>query len=199
MKRNQNRFLDTRKMVIMAALIAIQIVLSRFLPIIDLQTLRVSFETVPLALAGLWLGPAGGALTALMADIVGTLLKPLGPWFPLIALGPMFFAAACGWGARRFSRNNLSEKGDYWKLISLTVTAGIINDILIGTLTLTLYRIIIMGNDGAFGALFVGELIARLTTKPFTIAACSVLISLIHRSVYRPVIGRIVQRTAQQF
>ena len=70
MKRNQSSIFTTRKLVIMAVLIAIQIVLSRYLAIQVSPTLRISFETIPLAFAGMWLGPVGGVIVALVSALI---------------------------------------------------------------------------------------------------------------------------------
>ena len=194
MKRNQNSIFSTRKLVLMAVLIAIQIVLARYLSIQINEVLRVSFETVPLALAGMWLGPFGGAVVALVSDLLGTIIYGYGVWFPPIALGPMFFAAACGWGTKYIFRSNLSEMKDAWKVIVLTIVAGLINAFVIGVLTTTLYQMIIVGKEGTFLTLAWLNIMGRLTTKPFVVVACSVIIAVIHRTVYRPVISRILRR-----
>ena len=195
MKRNRNSIFSTRRLVIMAVLIAIQIVLARYLSIQASETLRISFETVPLALAGMWLGPVGGAIVALVSDILGTIIHGYGVWFPPIALGPMAFAAMCGWGTKYVFRSDLSDSKDIWKVIVINVVAGIINAFAIGLVTTTLYHMIIVGKEGTFLALMGVNFASRLPTKPFVIAACSVLVSLIHRTVYRPVISRIVRKT----
>lgn len=196
MKRNSKRTFSTQNLVIMAALIAMQIVLARYLAIQVSETLRISFETVPLALAGMWLGPLGGALVALISDILGTVIYGYGVWFPPIALGPVFFAAFCGWGTKYIFRSSLADTKDTWKVILLTAVAGIINAFGIGLVTTTLYQMIVVGKDGTFAVLAMANLITRLSSKPFVIAACSVLICLINRTVYRPVIGRILNRSA---
>ena len=194
MKRNQNSIFSTRRLALMAVLIAIQIVLARYLSIQMNETLRVSFETVPLALAGMWLGPLSGAIVALVSDLLGTIIYGYGVWFPPIALGPMFFAAMCGWGTKYIFRSTLAENKDAWKVIVLSVFAGMINAFVIGIFTTTLYQMIIVGKEGAFLTLAGLNFMGRLTTKPFVVAACSVIIAAIHRAVYRPVIGRIVRR-----
>ena len=66
MKRNQNSIFSTRRLVLMAALTAIYIVIMGFLSLKVSDTLRISFETVPLALAGMWLGPVSGVIVALV-------------------------------------------------------------------------------------------------------------------------------------
>ena len=196
MKRNQNSIFSTRNMVIMAALIALQIILARYLSIQASETLRISFETVPLALAGMWLGPVGGVFVALVSDILGTIISGYGVWFPPIALGPIFFAAFCGWGTRYLFRSSLAESRDVWKVILITVVAGVINAFLIGIPTTTLYQMIVVGKDGAFGVLAAANFLSRITSKPIVIIACAVLAALINRAVYRPVISRIVRRGA---
>ena len=60
MKRNQNGIFSTRNLILMAALIAMQIILARFLSIQASDILRISFESVPIVLAGMWLGPLTG-------------------------------------------------------------------------------------------------------------------------------------------
>lgn len=196
MKRNSKNTFSTQNLVIMASLIALQIVLSRYLSIQVNETLRISFETVPLALAGMWLGPLGGAVVALVSDLLGTVIYGYGVWFPPIALGPMFFAAACGWGIKYIFRSSLADTRDTWKVILLTAAAGAINAFGIGLVTTTLYQMIVVGKEGAFSVLLWANLLGRLPTKPFVIAACSVLTAMVHRAVYRPVVGRILHRQA---
>ena len=195
MKRNQNHIFSTRRLVLMAALTAIYIVLMGFLSLKVSDTLRISFETVPLALAGMWLGPMSGVIVALVSDFLGAVLF-YGSWFPPIALGPALFAAMCGWGVKYIFRSDLSETKDAWKVITITAIAGIINAFLIGVVTTTLYQMIIIGKSGAFGVLATANFISRLAGKPVAIAAVSVLTWLVHRSVYRPVIRKIVGRAA---
>ena len=50
MKRNQHSILNTRSLVMMALLVAIQIILARYLSI-QSEPFRLSFETIPLPLA----------------------------------------------------------------------------------------------------------------------------------------------------
>ena len=178
----------------MAALTAIYIVLMGFLSLKVSDTLRISFETVPLALAGMWLGPVSGVIVALVSDFLGAVLF-YGSWFPPIALGPALFAAMCGWGVKYVFRSDLSETKDAWKVIAITAIAGIVNAFFIGVVTTTLYQMIIIGKEGTFGVLAAANFISRLAGKPVAIAAVSVLTWLIHRAVYRPVICKIVGRT----
>lgn len=194
MKRDPKSIYSTQNLVVMAALTAVQIILARYLSIQVNEVLRISFETIPLALAGMWLGPLGGAIVALVSDVLGTIIYGYGVWFPPIALGPMFFAAFCGWGTKYIFRSSLADTRDTWKVILLTAVAGIINAFVIGLVTTALYQMIIVGKEGSFLTLVVANLMGRLPTKPFVIAACSVLTALVNRAVYRPVVGKILHR-----
>lgn len=196
MKRNQTGIFSTHNMVIMAVLTAIQIVLARYLSLQINETLRISFETVPLALAGMWLGPVGGAVVALVSDILGTIIYGYGVWFPPIALGPVFFAAFCGWCTKYLFRSSLTDSADIWKVFLMTAVAGVLNAFVIGVVTTTLYQMIVVGKAESFMILAAANFAGRLASKPFVIVACSLLIPLINRAVYRPVISRIVRRKA---
>jgi len=192
MKRNSKKLFSTRSMVIMAMLTAVQILLARYLAIQVNEVLRISFETVPLALAGMWLGPLGGAIVALVSDVLGTIIYGYGVWFPPIALGPLVFTLLCAWGTRLVFPGCLEEKGGGWKVITVLVVAGVINALVIGPITTTWYQMLFTSKEGTFGVLLGANLLGRITTKPWVVAACSVLTWCINRSMYRPVVRRIV-------
>lgn len=64
-----------------ALLIAISIVLSRFLSI-QTPIAKIGFSFVPLAVIGMLYGPAWAALGAAVADYIGATLFPVGAYFP---------------------------------------------------------------------------------------------------------------------
>ncbi len=192
MKRN--RVFSTRNLAMMGALIAMQIILARFLSIQASDTLRVSFESVPVILAGMWLGPLSGALVALVSDILGTILSGYGVWFPPIALGPVSVAVLCGLSTKYVFKSDLTAAKDLWKVLVLVIVTGILNSFVIGTVTTSLYSIVVMGNTKAFDALVAYNFLQRLTTKPLTIVVDAVLVAVVNKAVYRPVIYRIVKR-----
>lgn len=178
----------------MAALVAMQIILARFLSIQASDTLRVSFESVPVILAGMWLGPVSGALVALIADILGTVISGYGVWFPPIALGPVLVGVISGLSTKYIFKSDLTAARDTWKVLATVVVAGIVNSFLVTAVTTSLYSIIVMGNTKAFGALLLYNLGQRLVSKPLTIAVDAVLTVIVNKAVYKPVIQRIVSR-----
>ena len=194
MKRNQNGIFSTRNLILMAALVAMQIILARFLSIQASDILRISFESVPIIIAGMWLGPLSGAIVALIADILGTVLSGYGIWFPPIALGPILVGVISGLSTKYVFRSDLSSTRDSWKVILTVVVAGIVNSFLVGTVTTTMYSIIVMGNTNAFSVLLWTNFLGRLTTKPVTILVNAILVAVVNRAVYRPVIRPIVHR-----
>lgn len=196
MKRNQNSIFSTRNLVLMAVLIAIQIVLARYLAVQVNENLRISFETIPLALAGMWLGPLAGVLVAWISDFLGVIIYGYGVYFPPISLGPMAFALICGLSTKYVFRSSLSENRDAWKAALTVVVASIVNTFGIGLVTTTLYQMIIVGKDGTFAILAAANLAQRLTTKPLTIVVVTAVVVLINRAVYRPVVAKIMERAA---
>ena len=123
MERNPNqksslkKTFSTQNLVMMAVLSAMQIILARFLGIQVSETLRVSFESIPVILAGMWLGPVPGAVVAVLADLLGTIISGYGVWFPPLVLGPMMVGILSGvstkyiFQAIQTIRNSLSQKG----------------------------------------------------------------------------------------
>ncbi len=81
-----NKKLSTKNIMLLALFAAISIIFTRFLyfylPIIAVNTVRISLGNIPIILAGLLLGPAAGAITGIVADVIGTtMFSPFG-YFP---------------------------------------------------------------------------------------------------------------------
>lgn len=71
----------TKKLAHLALLVALEVVLSRFLSI-NTPINKIGFAFVPLALAGMLYGPLAGAAVGTVADLLGATLFPSGPFFP---------------------------------------------------------------------------------------------------------------------
>lgn len=196
MKQNLKNTFSTRNLVLMAVLTAIQIVLARYLSVQVHEGLRISFETIPLALAGMWLGPLPGVLVALISDFLGVIIYGYGVYFPPISLGPMVFALLCGLSTKYVFRSSLSENRDAWKVVLTVVVASIVNTYGIGLVTTTWYQMVVAGKEGTFAVLAAANFIQCLTTKPLTIAVVAVAVVLVNRAAYKPVVSKIVGRAA---
>ena len=187
------KIFSTRSLTLMAALIAIQIILARFFSI-QTDTLRLSFEIIPVILAGMWMGPVCGAIVAVTADILGTIIQGYGAWFPPLVLGPMAVGILSGVSTKYIFRSPLAETRDTWKVAVTVVVVGILNSFLFGLIGSTLFSIMVAGNTTAFPVLLWTNLLQRLGTKPFTIAVNAVVVTIINRAVYKPVVRHIVSR-----
>jgi len=191
MKRKLSNLFNTRNLVMMGVLIAIEIILARFLSI-QTETLRISFETIPIGLAGIWLGPAAGALVALVSDILGTIISGYGVYFPPLSLGPVAFAVVCGLCTKYLFHQGIGATRDTWKVAFTAIVAGCLNSFVFGLVGVTLYQMVVVGRTDAFNVLIAANLLERLATKPLTIVACAAVMAVVNRAVYRPVVCRML-------
>ncbi|MCI8440124.1 MAG: folate family ECF transporter S component [Oscillospiraceae bacterium] len=198
MERTQNKktlhdTFSTRNLVMMAALVAIQIILARFFSI-QTDTLRISFESIPVILAGMWLGPLCGAVVAVVADVLGTIIQGYGAWFPPLVLGPLSVGILSGVSTKYIFRSSLAETRDTWKVVATVAVVGILNSFLFGLIGSTLYSIIMVGNTTPFNVLLWTNLLQRLATKPLTIIVNTVVVTVVNRAVYKPVVSHILSK-----
>ena len=72
---------NPRALAVLGVLLALEIVLARFLSI-SAWNIRVGFSFVPIVLAAMLYGPIPAATVAALGDFLGALLFPIGPYFP---------------------------------------------------------------------------------------------------------------------
>ena len=127
----------------MAMLAAVQIILSRFLSI-NLWNLKIGFAFVPIALAGMLLGPMGAGLTGMVADLIGATLFPSGTFFPGFTLTA--FITAFGYGFFLHKKQGM-----------VNILAAVLFSEIVGTLLLNTLWISIL-----YGTPFIPVLIPRI-------------------------------------
>ena len=88
--------LNIRNVSMMGVLIALDIVATRFLGFSAL-TIRISFGSVFIILAGLWFGPVEGALVGGIADTLGCLIAGTG-FYPPLMISPIVLGILIGLG-----------------------------------------------------------------------------------------------------
>ena len=95
-----------KAMIHVALLVALEVVLSRFCSIAT-QFGKIGFAFIPLAVCGMLFGPWWGCLAGGMADFLGAVLFPIGPYFPGFTLsnaltgfvfGLFLYKHFFGWG-----------------------------------------------------------------------------------------------------
>ena len=71
----------TRTLTTLAMLIAIEVILSRFLSI-NAWNIKIGFGFVPVLIAAILYGPLAGGLVGALSDFIGAVLFPIGTYFP---------------------------------------------------------------------------------------------------------------------
>lgn len=81
-----NRGSNTRKLVILALLIGLNIVLSRMaslrIPMGGVEGVRIGFGPFPVIFAGMIYGPVAGAIVGGVGDLIGYFVNTTGPYMP---------------------------------------------------------------------------------------------------------------------
>lgn len=110
-----------------AMLVAIEIVLSRFCSI-STQFGKIGFAFVPLAVCGMLFGPWWAALCGAVADFLGAILFPIGPYFPGFTLSNALMGLIFGLC--------LYQRFSGWKRIAAAVA---VNNVIISLLLSTFW------------------------------------------------------------
>lgn len=91
------KHITPKRLSIMAMLIALQIVLSKFLMLQLTGSVRLSIDSVPILLSGIWFGPIAGGIVGLLSDMLGTLLFPTaGMYYPPLTIAFVLVGVSAG-------------------------------------------------------------------------------------------------------
>ncbi len=151
---------STKTLVTIGLLIALQIVLSRFLSI-NAWNIKFGFGFVPVAMAAIFYGPIGGALVGGVADILGAILFPSGPFFPGFTLTSILMGIVLG--------VFLQKKQTTFRILS----AVIINQIVF-SLGLNSFWLCVLYHS-SFKAVFLPRIIQIIAVIPVEIATITFL------------------------
>lgn len=124
---------DTRTLVLASLFVVMEVILTQYLGV-TLLTMRFSLTFVVMGVAGYLLGPVKGAGIAVMADLLGMLLWPKGPFnigFTLAAAFSGFFLGLC--------HKKEGKRLIAWIVIG-TVLNTLISSVLIRSYALTLIQ-----------------------------------------------------------
>ena len=86
---------SVRSIAMMSLLIAMQVIFTRFLSI-NQWNMRIGFGFIPLVIAAVILGPIRVAIVAGIADCIGAILFPSGPFFPGFTLTAVLMGLVFG-------------------------------------------------------------------------------------------------------
>ena len=85
----------TRTLTTLAMLIAIEVILSRFLSI-NAWNIKIGFGFVPVVIAAILYGPLAGSIVGALSDFIGALLFPIGTYFPGFTLTSFLMGTVFG-------------------------------------------------------------------------------------------------------
>ena len=156
----------TKTLTLSALLAALEIVLSRFLSISAWNT-KIGFAFVPVALAALLLGPLNAGIVAALADFLGALLFPVGPYFPGFTLTAFLMGLCYG--------VFLYKKQSFWRILFAVAVHQFLLSLLLNTLWISLL----------YGAPFGPLLVSRLPQCALLTAVQLVVIQALVRLLPR--------------
>ena len=147
-----------KKIVISGLLLALLIVLSRFVSI-KTQILVISFSFIPIIMSAIWLGPKYSTLIAMLGDLIGALLFPFGTYF----IGYTISQALTGFVYGMFLYKKGEELSTKELLIRLTISSLIVL-ILINVFLTSLWIHIQYGK--AYIVIMTGRIVAQICMFP---------------------------------
>ena len=159
--QKSRKIISIQSIVVMATLVAMEIVLSRMLSY-SVWDMKIGFAFLPVVIAAIVLGPVRAAIVAALADFLGAILFPIGAYFP----GFTLTAALVGILYSLF----LHKDQPFWKiLISVSIHQ------LILSLLLNTYWISVL-YDSPFTALMVTRLLQCAVMIPVELLVIGLMV-----------------------
>lgn len=151
-----------KKIILTAILLAMLIILSRFLSI-KTPILKISFAFVPTMLCAIWLGPKWTVLLNVLGDVIGATLFPTGPYFIGYTISTAIAGLIYGLLIYKKEINSFTNK-EFIIRVSISV---ILVAIIVNMGLNTLWTSITSGK--AFQVLFVTRIVKQLVMIPIHI------------------------------
>ena len=135
-RRARPRPSGLKLLCVSALLAALSMVLGKYLAINVTDSIRLSFENLPVLMAGIFLGPLAGAAVGTVADLLGCILVGYSI-NPIITAGAALIGLLSGLVARAFTRGgrSLSPLGIY----TAVYTAHIVGSMVVKSIGLAVY------------------------------------------------------------
>ena len=133
---------NTKTVVLMGLLTALEIVLSRFLSF-SVWNMKIGLSFLPVAAAAILLGPVQAGLVGGLADLIGALLFPIGAYFPGFTLTAFLMGFVFGIFLR--------QRQTFVRILCAVGINQLVFSLLLNTFWISLF----------YGAPFIGLLPAR--------------------------------------
>lgn len=151
-----------KKIILSALLLAMSIVLSRFLSI-KTPIVTISFSFVPTMLCAIWLGPKWTILISILSDLIGATLFPFGSFFIGYTITTAVAAAIYGFLLYKKEENTYSDKQFVLRTMLAVVLVTVIANIGLNTLWLSITT------GKAFMVLLASRIVKELIMIPIKI------------------------------
>ena len=152
----------TKKIILSAMLLAVSIILSRFISI-KTQLLVISLNFIPIMLSAIWLGPKYSTLIAALSDLIGAILFPFGSYFPGFTLSAAITGLVYGLFLYKKSGEEITEIKFILKLIiSSVLVLGIVNILITSVWLHMLY-------GSAFAVIISSRVLTQLIMLPIQV------------------------------
>lgn len=168
----------TKKIVLSGILLALLLVLSRFLSI-KTPLLVISFSFIPVMMSAIILGPKYSAVIAGLGDFIGAILFPFGTYFPGFTVSAILTGLIHGIILFRKPDEEISDVKFILKLIlSSSITLGCVN------ILLSSWWLNIM-----YGKAYIAVLASRVTAQLIMLPIQVIVIFAIYKFL-KPVLNR---------
>lgn len=164
-----------KKIVLSALLLAILVILSRFLSV-RTPIVKISFGFIPTMLCAIWLGPKYTILINILGDLIGALLFPTGPYFYGYTISTAISGLIYGLLLYVKDYNNFNQKKFVFKVILSCLLVMIIVNIGLNTLWTSITT------ASAFKLISSARIIKELIMFPIKV----ILILFIEKALRKP-------------
>ena len=138
---------DTKTLVALAMLIAMEIVLNRFLSI-NAWNMKIGFSFVPIVIGAILFGPIHAAIIGALGDFIGAILFPIGAYFPGFTVTALLMGLV--WGFFLHGSTNITK----------VIISVLINQTILSLCLNTLWISVLYGSP--YGPLFVSRIVQTL-------------------------------------
>lgn len=166
-----------RKLACTAILVALQIILSRYLGI-QTELFQISFGFVAIAFSAMLLGPVWAAATALTADFVGTMIAGTGAYNPMFSINAVLYALIFAWFLYK-------KEKSVWRIVLCVVLQLVLVAIPLTPLWLYIYFKYVIGSEKAFAVIFMTKLTASFVEAAIKIVVLIPMCRLLYPKVAR--------------
>ncbi|MBR7165221.1 MAG: folate family ECF transporter S component [Clostridia bacterium] len=131
-EKNFQKHVNVQRLALCAILSATSILMGKYLALNIGESIRLSFENLPILLAGFYLGPLSGAVVGIVADLVGCLLVGY-------SINPIITIGAAAIGVLSGFAGTFKFKSRFQKVLITVIPAHVVGSVLIKTAGLVIF------------------------------------------------------------